>query len=70
MKSELTETVENEYPILKINETKTIIVMFLAPKKGVIVYSEKEGYQIGGVDHKWDETVSFTEYKGTVKLSN
>ena len=70
MKSEITETMESEYPILKINKTKNLVVLFLAPKKGIIVNSKDVDYKIGEFHEEWAEKEFFTEYYGTVKLSN
>ena len=69
---------EIKYPCLKIYNDKgglgEYVVLFTEPKRGVVVYSENECLKVGD-----DETVNdaiywaeecFTNFKGTIELSN
>ena len=69
MKSTIREVEEDEYPKLKINEYKTIIVLFTRNQKGIVVNSLHEDHVIGSTHQKWAEN-EFTNYNGTVTLEN
>jgi hypothetical protein len=69
MKSTRIEAEENEYPKLKINKERTIIVLFTWNNRGFVVESLNEVYNLGDESRNWAE-VDFTTYNGTLTLEN
>lgn len=62
----------NKYPCLKeINdqEGKTV-VLFGAPKTGVVVYTTRKYHTLGEYSDFWGEDYYFTPFNGIVELSN
>tara|TARA_R110000744_G_scaffold279130_1_gene391350 strand:+ start:413 stop:622 length:210 start_codon:yes stop_codon:yes gene_type:complete len=69
MKSTTRESEEDEYPRLKINAAKNIIVLFTDHEGGFIVNSLDDNYPLGNICREWHE-LTFTDYNGTVTLEN
>lgn len=67
MVSEIKETEGKGYPVLKYYDG--IIVLFIAPNEGTVVYSKDELDPIGKYDKDWDED-RFEYFTHEIILSN
>lgn len=68
MKSSLTNVVKG-YPYLGEHVSNNFIVLFYAPKQGVVVWSHTPLKNVGNYSQEWSEEV-FDKTTKEVKLSN
>lgn len=64
------EALDETYPILKIDSRGNLVILFLAPKKGIIVGGADDMYRRFGEYRKnWHED-NFKIFTGSVEISN
>jgi len=59
---------ENEYPILKISLTGSI-VLFISENEGTVCNSLMGAHKLGYYSDSWDDSV-FTKFNGEITLKN
>ena len=66
------ETISKKYPWIGISELQ-IVILFISQNKGIVLHQEKAklggDIEIGGYSDSILEP-SFTEFKGTITISN
>ena len=65
------ESTTNSYPCLKEANSKNgkIVVLFIEPNKGTIIWSDREYQPVGEFSEAWAEDY-FNTFNGTIELSN
>lgn len=69
MKTKVKNWEAREYPCLKLSREDGIIVLFSAPKTGMVVCNNGN-YQTGYYSTSWAENDLFILFAGTLELSN